>query len=174
MPPKPNNLVLIGMPGVGKSTVGVLLAKHLGFGFVDTDIFIQTREGRSLQQLITEHGLDGFCLLEARHILSLQLTGHVIATGGSVVYDADAMQHLRAGGRVVHLDLSPDRLQRRLDDVVERGVVIEPGKSVRDLYEERRPLYLVHADLTIDTNDLSPAQVVERVCGRMDVSMSER
>jgi shikimate kinase len=161
------NVVLIGMPGVGKSTVGVLLAKRLGYGFVDTDILIQTREKQSLKQLIDRFGLDGFCRIEARHVLSVQLSEHVIATGGSVVYDSEAMGHLRNGGRVVHLDLSVDNLQKRLDDVVARGVVIAPGQGVRDLYAERRPLYLANCDLTIDTNDMIPSQVVAQICARL-------
>ena len=161
---KSTNVVLIGMPGVGKSTVGVLLAKRLGYGFLDTDILIQTRENKSLKQLIDRHGLDGFCGIEANHICSIELRAHVIATGGSVVYDSNAMRHLRADGHIVHLDLSLDRLERRLDDVVARGVVIAPGKAVADLYAERQPLYRANCDVTIDTNDLTPAEVVERIC----------
>lgn len=167
MSSKCSNVVLIGMPGVGKSTVGVLLAKRLGYGFLDTDILIQTREKKTLKQLIDRFGLDGFCRIEARHILSVELSEHVIATGGSVVYDPEAMQHLRAGGRIVHLDLSVDRLQKRLDDVVARGVVIAPGKGVQDLYAERRPLYLSNSEITIDTNDMIPAQVVAQICGQL-------
>ena len=161
------NVVLIGMPGVGKSTVGVLLAKRLGYGFLDTDILIQTREKMTLKQLIDLFGLDGFCRIEARHILSVQLSEHVVATGGSVVYDPEAMGHLRSGGGVIHLDLSIDNLQKRLDDVVARGVVIAPGKSVRDLYAERHPLYLANCDMTIDTNDMIPSQVVATICTRL-------
>jgi shikimate kinase len=158
------NVVLIGMPGVGKSTVGVLVAKQLGFGYLDTDILIQTREGKTLQQLITRLGLDGFCRLEARHILSIDLSEHVIATGGSVVYDAKAMRHLKSGGCVVHLDLNVDALKQRLDDVAARGVVIAPGKSVHDLYAERLPLYRAHSDITIDTSGLTPAAVSAAIC----------
>lgn len=167
------NVVLIGMPGVGKSTVGVLVAKQLGLGFVDTDILIQTREGKTLQQLIEQMGPDGFCRLEARHILSIGLSSHVIATGGSVVYDSEAMRHLHDGGFIVHMDLNVDALQQRLDDVVARGVVIAPGKGVHDLYAERHPLYLARSDITIDTTGLSPARVAGRICeqaGRFDVS----
>lgn len=161
------NVVLIGMPGVGKSTVGVLAAKQLGFGYLDTDILIQTREGKTLQQLITRLGLDGFCRLEARHILSIDLSEHVIATGGSVVYDAEAMRHLKSGGCVVHLDLNVDALKQRLDDVAARGVVIAPGKSVHDLYAERHPLYRAYSDISVDTNGLAPGQVADQVCERM-------
>ena len=162
-----DNVVLIGMPGAGKSTVGVLVAKQMGFGFVDTDILIQTREGKTLQELIEDLGLDGFCRLEARHIRSVELRSHVIATGGSVVYDAEAMRHLKAGGCVVHLDLNPDALKNRLDDVVARGVVIAPGKNVADLYAERNPLYLTHADITVDTAGLTPAQVAAQICDQV-------
>ena len=167
MRPEAKNVVLIGMPGVGKSTVGVLLAKRIGYGFLDTDILIQTREGKSLRQLIERFGPQGFCRLEARHILSVALGGHVIATGGSVVYDADAMRHLRSGGRRIHLDLDLDSLQRRLDDVVSRGVVISPGNDLRGLYEERQPLYLANCDVTIDTTGLAPSQVVDRILKRI-------
>jgi shikimate kinase len=163
-----HNVVLIGMPGVGKSTVGVLVAKQLGFGYLDTDILIQTREGKTLQQLITRLGREGFCRLEARHILSVELSEHVIATGGSVVYDAEAMRHLKSGGCIVHLHLKVDALKQRLDDVVGRGVVIAPGKSVRDLYAERRPLYRTHSDITVDTDGLTPAEVTAEICDRLE------
>jgi shikimate kinase len=156
------------MPGVGKSTVGVLAAKQLGFGYLDTDILIQTREGKTLQQLIARFGLDGFCRLEARHILSVDLSEHVIATGGSVVYDDEAMRHLKSGGCVVHLDLNVDALKQRLDDVAARGVVIAPGKSVHDLYAERLPLYRAHSDIAIDTSGLTPAEVSAAICDRLD------
>ena len=167
-----DNVILIGMPGVGKSTVGVLVAKQLGFGFLDTDILLQTREGKTLQELIEDLGLNGFCQLEARHIRSIELKNHVIATGGSVVYDAEAMRHLNAGGCIVHLDLNLDALKDRLDDVVARGVVIAPGKSVEDLYAERNPLYLTHADITIDTAGITPAQVAAQICDQVDRYLS--
>jgi shikimate kinase len=162
------NIVLIGMPGVGKSTVGVLLAKRLGFAFIDTDIFIQVREGESLQGLIQAHGAEGFCRMEERHILSLALDSHVIATGGSVVYSRRAMAHLTSNGVAVHLDIAVDRLKRRLNDVDARGVVIAPGQSIESLYAERRPLYLQHADVTVATDRLSPDQVVGAVLGAVE------
>ena len=158
-----DNVILIGMPGVGKSTVGVLLAKRLKLAFVDTDIYIQTREGKSLQELIQQHGADGFCDLEGNYILSLSATASVIATGGSVVYIQSAMEHLRAGGRIVHLDLELIRLQKRLDDIDARGVVIGPGQQLGDLYGERQPLYAKYADITIATDGLSPDQVVGQI-----------
>jgi len=157
------SIILIGMPGVGKSTVGVLLAKRLGFAFVDTDILIQVREGRSLQELIRAHGAEEFCRIEERHILSLTLRACVVAPGGSVVYRPRAMAHLKAGGTAVHLDLELERLKKRLDDVDARGVVIAPGQTVDGLCAERRPLYRRYADVTIATDDLTPDQVVGRI-----------
>lgn len=157
------SLVLIGMPGAGKSTVGVLLAKRLGLAFVDVDILIQVREGRSLQALIQALGAEEFCRIEERHILSLELQGHVVAPGGSVVYRPKAMAHLKAGGIAVHLELDLEHLKRRLGDVDARGVVIAPGQSVDTLYAERRPLYRKYADLTVATDGLTPDQVVGRI-----------
>jgi shikimate kinase len=148
------------MPGVGKSTVGVLLAKRLGFAFIDTDIYIQVREGRSLQELIRVHGADEFCRIEEDHILSLAVDSHVIAPGGSVVYRPKAMSHLKAQGVAIHLDIAVARLKRRLDDMDARGVVIAPGQTIESLYAERRPLYLEYADATVSTDGLTPDQVV--------------
>ncbi len=158
-----NNIILIGMPGAGKSTVGVLLAKRLGLGFIDTDIHIQQREGRSLQALIAAHGAESFCRIEEGHLLSLVLVSHVIAPGGSVVYSAKAMAHLKVGGFAVHLDITVERLKKRLDDVDARGVVIAPGQTIDGLYVERRPLYLAYADATVSTDGLTPEEVVREV-----------
>ena len=157
------NIVLIGMPGVGKSTIGVLLAKHLGYSFLDTDIFIQATEGKTLQQLIQKHGIAGFCDLEQDYILSILLNCHVIATGGSVVYGNAAMKHLKADSVVIHLNLSLDRLQKRLNDLDARGVAIAPGRNLSDLYAERHPLYLKYADHTVETDTLTPDTVVKRI-----------
>jgi len=157
------NVILIGMPGVGKSTVGVLLAKRLGFAFIDTDIYIQVREGRSLQAIIQAHGADEFCRIEENYILSLAVGSHVIAPGGSVVYRPKAMAHLKARGLTIHLDIAVERLKRRLDDVDARGVVIAPGQTIEGLFAERRPLYLRYADTTVETDGLTPDQVVSRV-----------
>jgi shikimate kinase len=157
------NIVLIGMPGVGKSTIGVLLAKQLGYSFVDTDILIQAAEGKTLQELIQEHGISGFCDLEAEYILSVAVNSHVIATGGSVVYGQAAMRHLKADAVVIHLNLSLGRLKKRLDDLDARGVAIAPGRDLADLYAERQPLYLKYSDQTVDTDTLTPNQVVGQI-----------
>ena len=158
------NVVLIGMPGVGKSTVGVLLAKRLGYAFLDTDIHIQTREGRSLREIIADLGTAGFCGLEEKHLLSITLKGHVIATGGSAVYSDQAMQHLGRDGFIVHLDLDCRQLQKRLDDIERRGVVIAPGQRIADLYTERDRLYRKYADVTVATDGMAPDQVVQKIC----------
>ena len=156
------NIVLIGMPGVGKSTVGVLLAKRLGFSFLDTDIYIQTHEGKSLQELIQEHGTAGFCDIEAHLMLTISATAHVIATGGSVVYREQAMNHFRANAIVVHLDIDLQRLVKRLDDIDARGVVIAPGQTIEALFAERHFLYRKYADISLPTDRLTPEQVVKK------------
>jgi len=161
------NIVLIGMPGVGKSTIGVLLAKQLGYSFLDTDILIQAAEGKTLQELIQKHGISGFCDLEAEYILSVAVNSHVIATGGSVVYGKAAMRHLKAGAVVIHLNLSLGRLKKRLDDLDARGVAIAPGRDLSDLYAERHPLYLKYSDQTVDTDTLTPDTVVRHIYSRL-------
>ena len=163
MRPATSNIVLTGMPAVGKSTIGVLLAKRLGLAFVDTDIVIQTAERRSLQALIQAQGLQPFCDLEERHILSLNCTDTVIATGGSVVYRENAMRHLKDSGRVVYLEIDLKTLERRLRDIDARGVVYAPGQSLADLYAERVPLYQETADIIVRASGVTPDQLVSRV-----------
>jgi shikimate kinase len=150
------------MPGVGKSTVGVLLAKRLGLSFLDTDIYIQTHEGKSLQELIQQHGTSGFCDIEARLMIAISATSHVIATGGSVVYRKQAMQHFQANGLIVHLDIELQRLKERLDDVNARGVVIAPDQTLESLFAERHFLYKKFADINVSTNGMTPEQVVNK------------
>jgi shikimate kinase len=157
------NVILIGMPGVGKSTIGVLLAKHLGFSFLDTDIFIQSHEGMRLSEIIERVGLADFCDLEEKYILMMACKSHVISPGGSVVYRAVAMDHLKRIGTVVHLDLDPSALSDRLGDLSLRGVVHAPGQTVADLYQERLPLYITYADITVDCADLSPEQTARKI-----------
>jgi shikimate kinase len=157
------NIVLIGMPGVGKSTVGVLLAKALSRSFLDTDVLIQAREGRRLQDIIDSDGIDAFCRLEEKHVLGIECRGHVIATGGSVVYSEPAMKHLRAGGFIVHLDLPLGELKARLRNLDSRGVVMAPGQSIAELYEERLPLYRRYADATVQCAGLTHEEVVAAV-----------
>jgi shikimate kinase len=161
------NIVLIGMPGVGKSTVGVLLAKRLGFSFMDTDIYIQSQESKSLQELIRQYGTSGFCDLEARYMTSISVRAHVLATGGSVIYRPKAMQHLKTNGVVIHLDIELDRLKKRLDDLDARGVVIAPGVTLDALFAERQPLYAKYADVILKTDGLTADRVVRKLVAQL-------
>lgn len=148
--PTKNNIVLIGMPGAGKSTLGVVLAKRLGLGFVDTDLLIQTRTQSQLRQIITRQGLEAFCAIEEATVLSLEVSDTVIATGGSVVYSKKAMEHLRSHGLVFFLDVPLPELEIRIGDPALRGVVITPGQTLPELFSRRRPLYCAYADQRID------------------------
>ncbi len=154
------NIVLIGMPGAGKSTVGVVLAKRLGYGFTDSDLVIQDRYGKLLHELIEEHGVQGFWKIENEVNASLELQRNVIATGGSVIYGREAMEHLRRIGVVVYLKLPYDEIAERLGDLNARGVTLLPGQELRDLYAERTPLYEKYAHVTVDCEDLSLREVV--------------
>ncbi len=157
------NIALIGMPAVGKSTVGVLLAKKMGFDFMDTDILIQAKEDQTLAQIIARKGLEQFLETEKRYILDIQCARHVIATGGSVVYKSQAMHHLAENSMVVYLAIDLDTLKTRLSDVITRGVAIAPGKSIDDLYLERVPLYEKYADLTVRCGKKHPERVLEAI-----------
>ena len=157
------NIILIGMPASGKSTVGVVLAKLLGCDFIDTDLLIQRRTGFRLSQIIRDRGLDAFLAEEEAACLSLRAENSVIATGGSVVYSAAAMRHLKALGTVVHLSVDFRTLQSRLHDVRGRGVVLRPGQSLADLYAERAPLYRDYADITVPEGDGSLEETVQAV-----------
>ena len=157
------NLALIGMPAVGKSTVGVLLAKKLGFAFLDTDILIQTREKMTLAQIIARKGLERFLEIEESHLLSLDCSQHLIATGGSVIYKEKAMAHLAQTATIIYLFVDLEILAARLSDVVERGVAMDPGKGIDDLYKERTPLYDKFCDIKIDCGVNPPSKVVRAI-----------
>lgn len=154
------NIVLIGMPGVGKSTIGVLLAKALSRSFVDTDVYLQAREKRRLQDIIDTDGLARFREIEESYLLSLTCRGHVVATGGSVVYSERAMAHLRQAGCIVYLSLPLESLLARVTNLDSRGVVMAPGQSFAQLFDERRPLYERYADLTVDCSGLNHDEAV--------------
>ena len=144
------NIVLIGMPGVGKSTVGVILAKELGYQFIDADLLIQKQEKRLLREIIAQEGVDGFIQIENQVNASIETDRTVIATGGSVVYGREAMEHLKKISTVVYLKLSSQALKKRLGNLKNRGVVLREGQTLRDLYEERVVLYEKYADIVID------------------------
>lgn len=167
------NVVLVGMPGAGKSTIGVLLAKVMGRSFIDTDVCIQVNEGRRLQDIIDRDGVDVFRALEERYVLATNCRRHVIATGGSVVYSEPAMLHLKANGVVVYLDLPMARIRARLKNLEERGVVMIPGQSLDGLYVERAPLYHHYADMVVECEGLSHEGVVERIVKGVEGQSSE-
>lgn len=157
------NVVLIGMPGSGKSTVGVVLAKVLGYRFLDSDLEIQQQEGKRLPELIEEFGTEGFLDIEGRVNASIEADHCVIATGGSVVYRENAMQHLKEIGTVVYLKLTCEQLKERLGDLRCRGVALHDGQNLEGLYKERIPLYEKYADIVVDETDLSIEETMEQV-----------
>lgn len=156
---KNNNIILIGMPGAGKSTVGVVLAKRRGCRFLDSDLLIQEKCDALLHELIAEHGTDGFLKMEEEVNASIDVRRTVIATGGSVVYGKAAMEHLREIGTVVYLKLSCETIKDRLGDLSERGVTLRAGQTLEDLYRERIPLYEKYADVTIDCEKKSIREI---------------
>lgn len=163
IPHSDRNVVLIGMPGAGKSSVGKEFAWQTNRDFIDLDDVIQAQEGRTLRQLIEAHGFDDFLEIEATHARGLTGRRSVIATGGSVVYRPDAMESLASQGEIVLLDVPPTDLEARLSDLRQRGVVIEPGRTITDLWNERTPLYRAWADLTVNT----PGQTVPEIAAHL-------
>ena len=162
------NIVLIGMPGVGKSTAGVVLAKVLGYEVIDADLVIQQQEGKLLREIIADVGTDGFIEVENRVNSQINVEKSVIATGGSVVYGKEAMQHLKQIGTVVYLKVSYDILEKRLHDMKGRGVVLKDGQDLRGLYEERVPLYEKYADITVCEDNLSVEQTIQKITGQLN------
>ena len=158
-----NNIILIGMPGAGKSTVGVVLAKKLGYSFVDADLVIQSREGKLLHEIIAERGVEGFWMLEEAAGESLEVQRTVIATGGSAVYGEKAMAHYKQIGTVVYLALSLEEIRERLGDLTERGVTLRDGQDLDGLYAERLPLYDRYADVKVDCKGLSIREIVNKI-----------
>ena len=157
------NIVLIGMPGAGKSTIGVLLAKALLFAFTDTDLIIQSRYGMSLSEIIDKDGTEAFLQIENDVIASCEFFNCVVATGGSAVYGKEAMEKLRENSTVVYLKLPVSELIKRLSNIRTRGVAMKKGETIADLFEKRQPLYEKYADVTVDCFGLTAEECVEKI-----------
>ena len=158
-----DNIVLIGMPGAGKSTVSVVLAKKLGKNFLDSDLVIQEKTGKLLHEIISESGIDEFNRIEDSINASLNVSNTIIATGGSVIYGHNAMEHLKSIGKIFYLKLSFAEIEERLGDLKKRGVVLRDGQDLKSLYEERVPLYEKYADVTIECDGKMLREVVEEI-----------
>ena len=158
-----SNIVLIGLPGSGKSTCGVLAAKALLKNFFDTDLLLQNLEGKRLQSIINENGIEYFNKAEERAILSLDIKGTVIATGGSVVYSEKAMAHLRSLGKIIYLRLSYDEMEGRIKNITTRGIVLKEGETLLDMYNERAPLYERYADEILNCDGMTVEETVESI-----------
>lgn len=158
------SIILIGMPSCGKSTLGVLLAKKLGYRFVDSDLLIQEKEGKLLHEIIAEKGKEGFIKIENEVNRTIKDEKAVIATGGSVVYSDEAMAHLKTLGKVVYLRIPFDEMRRRLGDFSHRGVIMRHGNSLEDMYAERSPLYEKYADVTVDVCNAQLSESLQQIC----------
>ena len=158
-----DNIILIGMPGAGKSTLGVLLAKAMGKLFVDTDIIIQQKTKRLLQDIIDNDGTEAFMSLEEEILLSVNEENTVIATGGSAVYSEKAMEHFKKSGKIVYLHVDFDEIVKRVTNITTRGIVLKNGKTLSDAFDERKPLYDRFADITIDCTGNSVEESVKKI-----------
>ena len=165
-----DNIILIGMPGSGKSTAGVVLAKFLGYDFVDTDLVIQEKTGKLLHELITEYGLDGFKKIEEDINAGISCQRSVIAPGGSVVYGEKAMEHFKEIGKVVYLKISYEELEGRLGNLQSRGVALKEGQTLLDLYHERVPYYEKYADITIEEQGLGVEETINRIAKELGLN----
>lgn len=158
-----SNIVLIGMPGAGKSTIGVVLAKIIGYHFLDSDLVIQERENRLLHEIISQEGTEGFLKIENDVNASLVAERSIIATGGSVVYGKEAMEHLKEIGEIVYLKTDYPTIKNRLGNLEKRGVALKPGQTLKDLYDERTKLYEAYADITVDEKGLGTEETIGEV-----------
>lgn len=158
-----NNIVLIGMPGAGKSTVGVLLAKAMNYQFLDTDLTIQQENGKKLFEIINEKGLDEFLDIENDVLSRVEASNAVIATGGSAIFGKEAMEHLKNIGYIVYIKLSCEEIIRRVNNIKTRGIAMRKGKTMADVYKERVPLYEKYADIIVDAEGTTIEECVESI-----------
>ena len=163
-----NNIILIGMPGAGKSTIGVLLAKAMTYNFLDTDISIQRREKMKLYEIMDKEGLDAFLKIESEVLSRLEVDGCVIATGGSAVYSEKAMEHLRREGTIVYIRLSLDEIIKRVKNITTRGIAMKKGMTLEDIYRERTPLYEKYADIILDGDGTTIEECVEMLVRQLE------
>lgn len=157
------NIIFIGMPGAGKSTIGVVIAKIFGYDFVDSDLLIQKQEGDILEHLIDQHGIDGFLKIENQVNRDINVKKTVISTGGSVCYCDEALKRMSEHGVIVYIKTDYESLHKRLGDLHQRGVVIRKGSTLLDLYNERTPLYEQYADLVVDVSECKIEEAIERI-----------
>lgn len=167
------NLILIGMPGAGKSTVGLLLAKELAKDFIDTDILIQLREGKPLQEILQRQGYQQLRAIEEEILLSVTCSNHIIATGGSAVYSEVGMAHMRNLGSVIYLDVPVEQLRQRIHNYDTRGIARRPGQSFDELFDERRILYQRFADITIQCAEKTQDQIVQEIIYQASEAFAE-
>ncbi len=168
------NLTLIGMPGAGKSTIGIILAKVLSFGFIDTDILIQINRQKSLQQIIDENDHLNLRKIEEEEILKINVENQVIATGGSAVYSEKAMTHLKAISKIVFLKVGYGEITRRIHNFNTRGIARPNSQTLSDLYTERQVLYTRYAELTIDCGDLNQDEIVMKISKQYNQGVYEK
>ena len=160
---KTNNIILIGMPGAGKSTLGVVLAKAVGFDFIDTDLIIQSEQNEKLYRIIEKKGIEKFMEIENETVASLKAKNSVIATGGSVIFGKEAMKNLKKLGTVVYLQVNEKEIEKRLSNIKTRGIVMEAGETVERIYNERTPLYEKYADITVSCDGMDLEKTVEKI-----------
>jgi len=158
-----SNIALIGMPGAGKSTIGIILAKNMGLGFIDTDVLIQINQQKTLQQIIDESGYLHLRAVEEREILKININNHVIATGGSVVYSEKAMAHLIDISKIIFLDTSLKEIKNRISNFETRGIAKSANQTFKELYEERQVLYKKYAEITIDCNVFDQEELAAQI-----------
>ena len=160
---KKDNVILIGMPGAGKSTIGVILAKIKGMNFIDSDLVIQEKTGKLLKDIIEDEGVNGFIKVENDINSSISVNNCIIATGGSAIYGEEAMTHFKETGTVVYIKLDFDTIDNRLGNIKQRGVLLKEGQNLKSLYTERCPLYEKYADIIVEASGMDIEEVVENI-----------